>query len=157
LKKVIANLLFAYPEDWDEMSDCLMRAQLPPFLDPIVALDRFNWRKPVAIAELGARSCRTLQIIDDGLNRFIIQPPGDLTSQAFWLDHFLASARQRMFEFYVQVFRNDYYPIGIWAARQGVLPEDLYNVNNTFPCMGLYDDNGQAKGGITGIWQDALP
>jgi hypothetical protein len=151
------NLLLAYPEDWDEISDCLTRAQLPPFLDPIAALDRFNWSKPMAIAELGARSCRTLQFIDDGLNRFIIQPPGDITSQAFWLDHFLESARQRKFEFYVQVFRDDYYPIGLWAERQGVLPENLYNVNNIFPCMGLYDDNGQVKAGITDIWQNALP
>jgi hypothetical protein len=151
------NLLYAYPEDWDEISDCLMRAQLPPFLDPIAALDRFNWNKPVAIAELGARSCQTLQFTDDGINRFIIQPPGDLTSQAFWLDHFLESARQRKFEFYVQVFRDDYYPIGLWAEREGVLPENLYNVNNIFPYMGLYDDNGQVKDPITDIWQDALP
>jgi hypothetical protein len=134
-----------------------MRAQLPPFLDPIAALDRFNWHKPMAIAELGARSCQTLQFIDDGINRFIIQPPGDSTSQAFWLDHFLESARQRRFEFYVQVFRDDYYPIGLWAERQGVLPENLYNVNNIFPCMGLYDDNGQVKDPITDIWQNALP
>jgi hypothetical protein len=151
------NLLYAYAEDWDETSDCLTRAQLPPFLDPIAALDRFNWSKPVAIAELGARSCRTLQFIDDGINRFIIQPQGDLTSQAFWLDHFLENARQRKFEFYVQVFRDDYYPIGLWAERQGVLSENLYNVNNIFPCMGLYDDNGQAKAGITDLWQDAFP
>jgi hypothetical protein len=140
------NLLYAYAE-----------AQLPPFLDPIAALDRFNWSKPVAIAELGARSCRTLQFIDDGINRFIIQPQGDLTSQAFWLDHFLESARQRKFEFYVQVFRDDYYPIGLWAERQGVLPENLYNVNNIFPCMGLYDDKGQVKAGITDLWQETLP
>jgi len=151
------NLLYAYAEDWDETSDCLMRAQLPPFLDPVSALDRFNWSKPVAVAELGARSCRTLQFVDDGPNRFIIQPQGDLTSQAFWLDHFLESARQRKFEFYVQVFRDDYLPIGLWAERQGVLPEDLYNVNNIFPCMGLYDDNGRTKDPITDIWQDALP
>jgi hypothetical protein len=151
------NLIFAYPEDWDEISGCLMRAQLPPFLDPIAALDRINWRKPVAIAELGARFCRTLQIIDDGQNRFIVQLPGDVTSQAFWLDHFLESAAQRGFEFYVQVYRDDYEPLGLWTARQGVLPENLYNVNNAFPCMGLYDVNGQVKDGITEIWQNALP
>jgi hypothetical protein len=151
------NLLYTYPEDWDGSSNCLMRTQLPPFLDPMAVLDRFNWSKPVAIAELGARSCRTLQFFDDGLNRFIIQPAGDLPSQAFWLDHFLASAKERQFEFYVQVFRDDYYPLGLWAVRQGVLPEDLFNVNNIFPCMGLYDDNGQVKDGITDIWQDALP
>ena len=151
------NLLYAYPEDWDETSDCLMRAQLPPFLDPIAALDRFNWNKPVAIAELGARSCQTFQFVDNGINRFIIQPQGDLTSQAFWFAHFLQSARQRKFEFYVQVFRDDYLPIGLWAERQGVLPENLYNVNNIFPCMGLYDDTGQIKDPITDIWLDALP
>jgi hypothetical protein len=151
------NLIYAYPEDWDEISGCAMRAQLPPFLDPISALDRFNWTKPMAIAELGARSCQTLQFVDDGTDRFIIQPPGDTTSQAFWLDHFLESTRQRKFEFYVQVFRDDYYPIGLWAERQGVLPENLYNVNNIFPCMGLYDDKGLVKDIITKIWQDALP
>jgi hypothetical protein len=151
------NLLYAYAEDWDEVSDCLMRAPLPPFLDPVAALDRFNWSKPIAIAELGGRSCQTLQFVDDGINRFIIQPPGDLTSQAFWLDHFLESARKRKFEFYVQVFRDDYLPIGLWAERQGVLSEDLYNVSNIFACMGLYDVNGQAKAGITDLWRNALP
>ena len=151
------NWLYAYAEDWDEISGCATRVPLPPFLDPVAALDRFNWTKPVAIAELGARSCRTFQFVDDGMNRFIIQPPGDITSQAFWLDHFLDSARQRKFEFYVQVFRDDYYPIGLWAERQGVLPENLYNVNNIFPCMGLYDDTGQPKPDITDIWLDALP
>jgi hypothetical protein len=151
------NLLYAYAEDWDEISGCVTRAPLPPFVDPVAALDRFNWHKPVAIAELGARSCRTFQFVDDGMTRFIIQPPGDLTSQAFWLDHFLESARQRKFEFYVQVFRDDYDPIGLWAERQGVLPENLYNVNNIFPCMGLYDANGQVKPTITDLWQDALP
>jgi hypothetical protein len=57
----------------------------------------------------------------------------------------------------VQVYRNDYEPIGLWTARQGVLPEALYNVNNAFPCMGLYDVDGRVKEGITEIWQNALP
>jgi hypothetical protein len=151
------NLIYVYPDDWDGSSSCLMRAQAPPFLDPIAALDRFNWSKPVAIAELGARSCRTLSFFEDGPNRFIIQPPGDLTSQAFWLDHFLERAKERKFEFYVQVFLRDYNPLGLWTVRQGVLPENLYNIYNIFPCMGLYDENGQVKDGVTEIWQDALP
>ena len=54
-------------------------------------------------------------------------------------------------------FRKDYDPIGLRAERQGVLPENLYNVNNIFPCMGLYDDNGQPKPGIIDLWLDALP
>ena len=57
----------------------------------------------------------------------------------------------------MQVFREDYDPIGLWAERQGVLSEDLYNVNNILPCMGLYGDMGQTKAGITDLWQDALP
>jgi hypothetical protein len=57
----------------------------------------------------------------------------------------------------VQVFRDDYDPIGLWAARQGVLPENLYNVNNVFACMGLYDDTGQPKPDITDHWLDAQP
>ena len=55
------------------------------------------------------------------------------------------------------VFQDDCYPIGLWAERQGVLPENLYNVNNVFPGMGLDDANGQARAGITGLWLDALP
>jgi hypothetical protein len=65
--------------------------------------------------------------------------------------------QQRKFEFYVQVYREDYDPIGLWAVRQGVMSENLYNVNNIFPCMGLYDDNGQVKEPVTEIWQEALP
>jgi len=151
------NLIYTYPEDWDGTTSCSMRSQTPPFLDSLAALDRFNWQKPVAIAELGARSCRTLQFFDDGQNRFIIQPPSDPTSQAFWLDHFLKSAKERKFEFYVQVFLHDYNPLGLWTVRQGVLPEYLYNIFNIFTCMGLYDENGQVKDGVTHIWLDALP
>ena len=44
-----------------------------------------------------------------------------------------------------------------WKGRQMVMPENLYNVNNIFPCMGLYDDTGQPKPDITDIWLDALP
>jgi hypothetical protein len=56
----------------------------------------------------------------------------------------------------VQVFLDDYYPLGLWTVRRGVWPENLYNINNTFPCMGLYDENGQVKDGVTDIWLDAL-
>jgi hypothetical protein len=94
------NLLYVYPDAWDENSSCLMRTQAPPFLDPMAALDRFDWSKPVAIAELGARSCRTFSFFTDGQNRFIF---------------------------------------------------------NIFPCIGLYDENGQVKDGVTDIWQDVLP
>jgi hypothetical protein len=33
----------------------------------------------------------------------------------------------------------------------------IQDINNIFPCMGLYDDKGQVKDGITAIWHDALP
>ena len=151
------NLLYVYPDDWDGNSDCQLRAQLPPFLDPVAALDRFNWHKPVAIAELGARSGRTFQFVKDGTNRYIIKPQGDPSSQAFWLNHFLKSDEQRKFEFFVRSFRDDFAPIGPWAVRQGVLAEDLFNINNIYPSMGLFDVNGQPKDPITDIWQNALP
>ncbi|UCE53257.1 MAG: hypothetical protein JSV31_29050 [Desulfobacterales bacterium] len=54
----------------------------------------------MAIAEPGARSCRTFSFFTDAQNGFIF---------------------------------------------------------NIFPCMGLYDKNGQVKDGVTDIWQDALP
>ena len=53
------NLLYVHPDDWDESRSCLMRTQASPFLDPMAALDRFDWSKPLTIAELGARFCRT--------------------------------------------------------------------------------------------------
>jgi hypothetical protein len=146
------NFINVYPEDWDGSSNCLMRAQALPFVDPVAALDRFGWEKPVAIAELGARSCRTLQFFNDGETRFLTQPPGNLASQAFWLNHFLESARERKFEFYVQVYLQDYYPIGPWTVNQGVLSESLYNIFNIFPCMGLYDENGMVKESVTDTW-----
>ncbi len=150
------NLLYAYPEDWDGSGDCLFRTQAPPFIDPMAQLDRFGWNKPMAIAELGARSCRTLAWSEEGQNATILQPPGNLASQAFWLEHFLTSAREAKFEFYVQVFLNDYEPLGLWTLRQEVLDPSTYNAFNTFTCMGLLDRNGQPKAGVTGTWLEAL-
>jgi hypothetical protein len=151
------NVINVYPEDWDGSSTCLMRAPTLPFVDPVAALDRFGWEKPVAIAELGARSCRTLQFFNDGETRFLTQPPGDPVSQTFWLNHFLESARERQFEFYVQVYLKDYDPIGPWTVNQGILSENLYNIFNIFPCMGLYEENGQTKENVTDTWLNELP
>ncbi len=147
------NLINLYPEDWDGFSECTMRAQAPPFIDPVAALDRLGWAKPVAIAELGFRSMRTLQF-NGG---FILQPPGDLTSQAFWLENFLRSAQERKFLFYVQSFLEDYDVIGPWVVNDGVLDANVYSVMNSFVGMGLYDKNGQPKPGVTDTWLDALP
>jgi hypothetical protein len=147
------NLLKLYPEDWDGVSDCELRAQALPFLDPVAALDRFNWTKPMAIAELGARSDRTM-IFNGG---YLIQPPADLTSQNFWLDHFLTAAKDRNFEFYVQSFSDDYVAIGTWTVDLNILDRDTYSLFNGFAYMGIYGDQGMPKAGVTQTWLDALP
>lgn len=40
------NLLYAYAENRDGISDCATRAPLPHFLDAVTAMGRFNWNKP---------------------------------------------------------------------------------------------------------------
>jgi hypothetical protein len=147
------NLIKLYPENWDGVADCDYRAQAPPFLDPVEALDRFNWTKPIAIAELGARGGRTLQF-DGG---YLVQPPGDLTSQNFWLDHWLTAAKARNFEFYVNSFSDDFVPIGPWVVPANIMDRNLYSQLNNFVYMGIYDDQGFSKAGVTQTWLDALP
>jgi hypothetical protein len=147
------NLIKLYPEDWDGVGECAVRAQALPFLDPTAALERFNWTKPMAIAELGARSDRTLQI----RNGYLVKPPADLTSQGFWLDLFLSTALEKHFEFYVQSFSDDYDAIGPWTVQMGVLDAPTFSLLNNFAYMGLYDAQGSPKAGVTDTWMNALP
>jgi len=147
------NLLRVYAEDWDGSSPCLMRAPYIPFSDPFAALERFGWHKPVAMAEIGARSCPALAYLQDGNNTMILQPSADLSSQAFWLEHGLSTAEQHHFEFYVQSFLRDYQPLGLWTVRQDILDPFIFSVFNTFSCMGLYDDQGQPKSPVTDTWE----
>ncbi len=146
------NLVKLYPEDWDGIGECDFRAHATPYLDPTAALDRFNWTKPMAIAELGARSNRTIQF-NGG---YLVLPPADLTSQSFWLNLFLRTAQERRFEFYVQSFSNDYDAIGPWTVHYGILDAGLYSLFNNFAFMGLYDTQGMPKDGVTETWIDAL-
>lgn len=147
------NLIRLYPETWDLVSDCTQRAQAVPFLDPVAALDRFGWTKPIAIAELGARSDRTLRF----QGGYLLQLLGDLTSQAFWLDHWLKAAKARDFAFYVTSFCDDYPAIGPWTVHDNVLDRDTYSLFNNFAYMGIYDHQGLEKSGVTQTWLDALP
>ena len=146
------NLVRLYPEDWNGIDECDSRAQATPYLDPVEALDRFHWTKPIAIAELGARSNRTTKL----KGGFIYLPPADLTSQSFWLNYFLETARARHFEFYVQSFSNDFEPVGSWTANMGVLDANLYSLLNSFAYMGIYDVQGSSKAGVTETWLDFL-
>lgn len=139
----------------DGAADCQMQAPLPPVVDPVAALDRLGWTKPVAMAETSARSCRTLAWLD-GPPPYVVQPPASLATQAFWLDHLLAEARARRFEFFVGSFTRDYQPFGLWLVHQGVFTPLQYSVFNTWPCSGIYDRDGQTKPGVTDIWRDAL-
>ncbi len=146
------NLMRMYPTDWDGVGDCLLRAPLYPYLNPATALDRFNWTKPIAIAELGARSNPTMIF----MGGYLVQIPADLTSQAFWLASFLNTAKAQSFEFYVQSFLDDYEAIGSWTVHDGVLDSGTYNLLNGFAYMGLYDALGAPKAGVTETWIDAL-
>lgn len=129
-----------------------MRAPLYPYLNPAAALDRFNWTKPIAIAELGARSNPTTRF----MGGYLVQFPADLTSQAFWLAHFLNAAQERSFEFYVQSFSDDYDALGPWTVLSGILDADTYSLLNSFAYMGLHDAGGAPKAGVTETWMDAL-
>jgi hypothetical protein len=146
------NLVKLYPDDWNGIDECELRAQAAPYLDPVEALDRLNWTKPIAVAELGARSNRTSIFRGE----YIYLPPADLTSQSFWLNHFLQAARDRDFEFYVQAFSDDYEPMGTWIVTMGVLDEDAYSVINSFAYMGIYDAQGLPKVDVTQIWMNFL-
>ncbi len=146
------NLVKLYATDWNGSDACDLRAQATPYLDPLEALDRLNWTKPIAIAELGARSSRTIQLNGS----FLYQPPADSVSQSFWLNHFLETAKERHFEFYVQSFSNDYEPIGPWAVNLGVLDANTFSLMNGFAYMGIYDAQGSSKGGVTELWLDFL-
>lgn len=147
------NLVKLYPEDWDGSSECYARAQALPYVDPTEALERFNWTKPMAIAELGARSDRTIQFRQG----YIVRPPADLTSQVFWLDLFLSAAQEKPFEFYIQPFLDDYDAIGTWTVALSVLDAPTYSLFNNFAYMGLHDAQGAPKAGVTDLWMNALP
>ena len=146
------DLMRVYPTDWDGTSNCVLRAPVYPYLDPVAVLDRFNWTKPIAIAELGARSDPTM-IFSGG---YLARPPADLTSQAFWLNLFLNAAKERNFEFYVQSFSDDYEAIGPWTVHDGILDAGTYSLFNNFAYMGLYDAQGAPKAGVTDTWMNTL-
>jgi hypothetical protein len=150
------RILKVYPLDWDGAADCLMQAVLPPVVDPFAALDRLGWTKPVAISESSARSCPTLSILDTGTSQVVLQLPASLSTQASWLDSMLADAADRRFEFFVQSFRRDYPPVGLWTVRAGVLTPTLFSVVNAWPCSGITDVDGAAKPGVTSRWLGAL-
>jgi hypothetical protein len=146
------NLVKFYSTDWNGSDTCDVRAQASPYLDPLQALDGLNWTKPIAIAELGARSGRTI-LHKGGL---LYQPPADAVSQSFWMNHFLETAQERSFEFFVTAFSNDYEPIGPWTVELSVLDAHTYSLMNTFAYMGIYDVQGSPKEGVTQMWLDVL-
>jgi hypothetical protein len=146
------DLVRFYAADWNGSDGCVSRARATPYLDPLEALDRLNWTKPIAIAELGARSGRTILRRES----LLYQPPADSTSQCFWLNHFLERAKEREFEFFAAPFSNDYEPIGPWTVDLGVLDANVYSLMNSFAYMGIYDDQGASKGGVTTLWLDFL-
>lgn len=146
------NLVKFYPENWDGKSNCNLQTRATPFLDPMEAIRRFNWQKPIGIAELGARSGRVFHVREG----YLLSLPADSTSQSFWLGHFLTAAQEERFEFYIQSFSNDYPPIGIWAVQDNYMTPELFSLFNNFALMGLHTSQGNPKGNITTIWKDAL-
>ncbi len=49
------------------------------------------------------------------------------------------------FIFYLHSFLRDYPPVGPWTVEQGVLPLEVQQLFNIWPCSGLQDANGQWK------------
>ncbi len=150
------GILRFYPTDWDGSADCTYRTYQIPLVDPFAALDRFGWTKPMAIAELGARSCATMVYIPAENSSFLLQLPASAESQAFWLRAGLTTAVQRGFEFYVQSFYRDYPPIGVWMFQQGFLDPFGFSALNTFVCMGLYQQDGTPKDEVRSVWEEFL-
>ena len=137
--------------DWDAGSQCTATLYWADPLDPMAALDRLGWTGPVAIAETSARSCVSPL-------RFDLVAPGDMTpapmvfelagspaSQAAWVSQTYQAAIDRGFIFYLHSFLRDYPPVGPWTVEQGVLPLEVQQLFNIWPCSGLQDANGQWK------------
>lgn len=153
------NAVRVYPGSWNETDPCWLQTPYPPFIDPMPRLDFLGWTKPVAIAEVQTRSCRTLFVrpYDQDPNGYLVlQPPGTPYSQAFWLNLILENARRRGFEFVTTSFLRDYPPLGLWVARRAVFSYDMYDAFNIFPCMGLYTYDGRPKSLVTDAWRKAL-
>lgn len=139
-----------------EDGECVMHARMPALADPLAQLDRLGWEGPVAFAETSARGCPTYAWIDDGQNAFVVEAPGSLDRQTYWLDAVLTASDERAFDFVVWSFLEDYQPLGPWTVEQGVLDPLLLNIFNTWTCSGLLDGSGQEKPGLTQRWRDSL-
>lgn len=136
--------------------DCTFALSTAPYIDPFDALDRVGWTKPIAMAETSARSCVSVAWNADGEDPFVVETPETSDTQAFWLERTLAVAEERDFEFVVQSFLRDYDVLGTWLVSEGVLDAWTFSVVNSWPCSGIYDRDGEAKGRITEIWEAAL-
>lgn len=148
----------AYELDaWNNGGACLSRKTWPDPLDPLSAIDRLGWTKPIAVAETSARSCVSPARIDLTLpgqtteNALVLEIAGSPASQVSWTAQTLDWARQRNFLFYLQSFLRDYPPVGPWTVDQGLIDAPTQNLFNIWTCSGLQDENGVLKPEIAAI------
>lgn len=140
------------PAERPEVDGCWMHAPYGPFVDPLVAIDRIGWTKPVAIGEWSARSCPTLAYLPIDGGNWWVRPDGRPDTQRFWMEHVLAWARGRNAVFAIWSFFEDYDPLPRWLMDWGITDWWTYSTINIWPCSGLLDSEGRLKTGLEGAW-----
>ena len=139
---------------WNAGGACEAALAWPDAFDPMGAIDRLGWTGPIAIAETSARSCASPLRIDlPGTPplEYVFEIAGSPSAEAAWLEHTFTAALERDALFYVHSFLRDYEPVGVWTADQNVLPQEIQQLVNLWPCSGIQDASGQVKPEVAAI------
>lgn len=144
--------LVAFPAASDGHGPCYARAHRAALVDPLVALERLAWTKPMAIAEWSARSCPTYAWWAAPDQTVLVRYDSTPEEQAYWLDRLVTLARDGRLAFVNQSFLMDYPPIAPWMARTGAMDGWLYTLLNGWACSGLATPELAPKPGVRERW-----
>lgn len=139
---------------WNAGGSCEGALAWPDAFDPMGAIDRLGWTGPIAVAETSARSCASPLRIDlPGTPplEYVFEIAGSPNAEAAWLEHTFTAALERDALFYIHSFLRDYEPVGVWTSEQGVLPQEIQQLVNLWPCSGVQDASGQVKPEIAAV------